>query len=46
MFEAIKKVTNNMAKITASLVIETLIARPDLNNLVIRLNTQEQLFKN
>jgi hypothetical protein len=45
MFEAIRKVTNNMQSITAARVIEILVNQPELNGLIIELNTQDQLFK-
>ena len=45
MFEAIRKVTGNMQKINAASVLEILIARPEFQGLIIKLNTQEQLFK-
>lgn len=45
MFEAIRKVTGNMQKITSVKVLTILIERPEFQGLIIKLNTQEQLFK-
>ena len=44
MFEAVRKVTGNMQKITAAKVLTILIERPELNGLVISLN-HDQLFR-
>ncbi len=45
MFEAIRKVTKNMQGITAARIIDILVNQPELNGLIIELNTQDQLFK-
>lgn len=45
MFEAVRKVTGNMQKITSVKVLTILIERPEFQGLIIKLNTQEQLFK-
>lgn len=45
MFEAIRRITRNMQSITAARIIEILVSQPELNNFIIELNTQDQLFK-
>ena len=45
MFEELRKVNKNMQQITAAKVLTILIGRPEFKDLIIRLNTEEQLFK-
>ena len=44
MFEEIRKLQTNMSKITAASVLNILINRNKFQDLIIRLNTEDQLF--